>query len=376
MRGELTLLDLEFKGKAEREKPFCPHFGSCGGCAMQDFPYSEQLKAKEAMLARLFPSAERDSIVPSETRFYRNRMDYAFFPGGIGMHSRGTWKHYANVEVCAIFSPKTTELMKRLRDWQETHNIQSYDIVKHDGQLRYAVFREGKRTDERMLVITTTGELEKNVVKDLNERMKGLITSLHTSTLTRTADISLGETKHAAGDEWIHEELLGEKFRILPGSFFQTNTLQAERMFTKLRSIVETIKPKIVWDLYAGMGTIARLIPSEEMHCVEENHDAVKLGKEDCPAHVRFYEGKVEQELITLPDPDLIIVDPPRGGMHPNVLKFLEGVPSPIIYVSCNPNVLAQDILRLSKHKLTKIYPFDLFPHTMHVEVLAVLEPK
>ncbi|MFH1650288.1 MAG: 23S rRNA (uracil(1939)-C(5))-methyltransferase RlmD [Candidatus Woesearchaeota archaeon] len=370
-RGPI-LTSITWTKRAERVEPFCPHFGECGGCVFQDMPYEKQLIEKRQLVQDNFPGISVHEVIPSPTQHYRNRMDFAFFPGGIGMHKRGAWHSYVDLNECEIFSTKAKIILQIIKKWQESNSLSSYDVKTQKGLLRYAVVRESKANNTVLLTITTTETIDDKLLLELWEKIKNNVTSLYTSIQDKQADLSIGELRHVIGETHIKEELLGEEFSIGPGSFFQTNTVQAEKLFNRLREIVDEIKPEIVWDLYAGVGTIARLINAKSIHCVEEDKEAVRIGKETCPENVTFYEGSVENELIVLPDPGLIIVDPPRSGMHPKVRAFLKKVKAPILYVSCNPTTLASDCNDLDR-KIERIELFDLFPHTMHVECIAVL---
>ena len=393
----------------------CSYFGECGGCQLQDVPYEEQVVRKADALEELFLPFWKAPIPvqPSPVVWhYRNKVDptfgVKFYPEGppedgarepvLGFKRKGRWYWCIDIHECLIGPEGLAALLRAVRRWMHDHDLPPFDSRKGEGLLKTLLVREGKRTKERMVaLITREGRFDPGpfvqVVQDVFPAA-----SIWHGVSHRTSDVAIAdEMTLLAGAETLHEELhipAGDGTRILrfqlsPFSFFQTNTLAAERLYGVIRERVQARAPRVLYDLYAGIGTIALACADvvEQVHGVEEvfaaTEDAELNAEENGVSNATFYTEKTKNFLLGrlteggLAPNAAAVVDPPRAGMHPKALKRLIALrPEHLLYVSCNPKILAREMPEFLKHyRLTDMEAVDLFPHTPHVEVLARLVP-
>jgi 23S rRNA (uracil1939-C5)-methyltransferase len=389
----------------------CIHFGECGGCRSQDVPYDEQLAQKGQALAELFAPFWPHAIpvTPSPVLWnYRNKVDFTFarmqYPEPppkdfvrdtvLGFNRRGRWYWPLDIEDCHIGPSHNAAILAAVREWMRRHELRAFDSRTGDGLLKVLLVREGKRTGQLMVVlITAPGAFDTG---SFVEAVRGAapVDSIQWAVHYGTSHVAFGEELQVLDGAPAIEERLhvpdGEservlRFRISPWSFFQTNTFAAERLYGTIRHWLRDRAPRILYDLYGGAGGIAFACSDlvERVESVENVPDASEDGRDNARANgitnVNFLTEKVKNYLIGVLDgggmgPDAAaIVDPPRSGLHPKALRrLLESAPRDILYVSCNPKILAQELPRfLEAYQLRDLRAIDMFPHTPHVEALA-----
>ncbi len=385
----------------------CMHFGECGGCRSQDVAYSEQLARKAEALQTLF-SLWWDQPIPVEPSplvwHYRNKVDFSFgrkfYPEPppkdfereslLGFKAKGRWFRPLEIHECRIGPEGLEPLLASVSAWMRREGLPAYDSRAHKGFLRGLLVREGKRTGQRLVaLITSDGEFDREgFVASVQDAYP--CTSIYRGIFRGLADVTAAdETELLYGaphiEECLHVDGRDYRFRISPFSFFQTNTLATELLYTHLRQWVSACAPRVLYDLYGGCGGIAFACSDrvEKILSVESvpsaTDDGIHNARMNGIENVHFTTEKVEDYLRTLCDsgafePDAAaILDPPRAGLHPKALRRLTTLrPARLLYVSCKPSVLAQELPAiLEGYRLERLHAFDLFPHTEHVELVA-----
>jgi len=361
----------------------CQHFSQCGGCKLQDVPYQEQLKAKEAQVRELF--GECAPIIPSpETYFYRNRMDFAFGPDYTLGLKKGKFD-IINIEKCWLMSERSNKILNRLRYFMQLKKLKGYRYALPDktrGPMRHVVIREGKNIKNTVLNILTS---DKTVfpLEELWEKIRDLTQGVTWSINLSPADRSFGEIQKSCGQDHVIESLAGLKFKVPVQSFFQTNTHQAENLLKIVKGFADLQGNEVLLDLYSGTGSIGLSLAdkAEEVIGVEENEAAVGLSRSNAELNgIKNFSaivGRAEKAIGSLQGKfDTVVVDPPRPGVHKKVLnKIGEIKPKTIIYVSCNPDTQKHDVETLAGfgYKIMRCQPLDMFPHTPHIENVLLL---
>ncbi len=396
--------------------PFCVHEPYCGGCQWQRLKYEKQLEWKSKHVKDALShigglkTVNIHAITPSPaTKFYRNKMEFTFSSRrwyrpdeitdkkevlsrecGLGLHVRGTYDKVFNIEECYLESPEAVSILKTVRNFCIQSGLPAYDIKKHTGFWRFLVVREGKRTGHRLVHLITAEHKAANlIVNELASAIEnlGLATTFVHSINNSKAQVAVGEKSRVYwGDGTIDERLGSLTFTISAHSFFQTNPLGAELLYDKITDCATLTGKETVWDLYCGTGSIALYVASRANRVIgfelveEAVVDAYRNAEKNNITNCSFVVGDIKNLInnTTYQRPDVIITDPPRAGMHPKVLKALLQIkPKLIIAVSCNPTTLARDLSTLAEeYAITDIFPFDLFPHTPHIECIARLELK
>ena len=384
----------------ERVDAPCAHYPACGGCRFQDFDYAAQTRAKEGQVAdafrRLGGIAEPplEPIVPAESPFfYRNKREYSFTqtPSGpsLGFHKAGRWDEVLEIEKCWLTTDLGNDVRNAVRAWAQEEGLVAYDQETQQGYLRHLVYREGRNTGQVLVqLVTARGErFEREYFVEVLRRFPQ-VRSIHWSVNDTPAEVTNLPTQLLWGDEAIEEELCGLRFRVRPNAFLQTNTAMAERLYALAREYAGLTGGETVWDLYCGIGTIGLAmapqaltvwgidVSEESIACALENADLNGI------ANAAFFAGNVGQVVEELLDrsgpPDVVVVDPPRAGLAGKALRRLGRIGAPrIVYVSCNPTTLASDVKQLGAdwgYRLLRARPVDMFPHTPHVETVALLE--
>lgn len=425
---EGLLLEVISRSPIEKDSA-CPHFMSCGGCSYQTLSYDDQLKIKEDQVHELLEPVLKqklkdengesvdinrifEKIVPSPVQFeYRNKMEFSFgdaSPGGpleLGLHKRGSFYDIVSCRDCRIvdndFRIILTETLAYFRGKETTY----FHKRTHEGYLRFLLVRKAAKTGEILIDLVTTSQTphetictQKSLLEDwtdmlLEQKLSGKIAGiLHTFDDGVADAIANDHTDILYGRDWFNEEVLGLTFRITPFSFFQTNTLSAEVLYSKVREYVDIAMgsdpsgenhPGVVYDLYSGTGTIGQLMSTnaESVIGVEIVEEAVKAANENAELNglhnCKFIAGDVLKVLDEIEEkPDLIILDPPRDGINPKALtRIIDYGVDNIIYVSCKPTSLARDLVPLidGGYIPTRICPIDQFPATNHVETVCLL---
>ncbi len=392
--GELRVrTDAVLEPSPDRVTPRCPSAGACGGCPWQMISYDRQSAMKlgianEAMQAENIPLAIKNFTPAASQYYHRNRMDYVFGPGGeLGLKKPEQWNTVLNLNSCFMLSPAAVKIMDIVREIAKASHAPFWDNRLHTGFWRYLVIREGKNTGERLVLITTSAELEELPFKDeLIETLKPLCTSLLWGVNPTITDLSIPKTiKALFGNEYLNEKINGLDYRIPCASFFQTNS---EMSAALQKIVVEFAAPAAadkVMDLYCGSGflTLALARAANQVIGVELDDAAVAIARANAELNkinnVDFRAGAAENLLgAALADmkPDTIVLDPPRSGLHPKALEAItDSGAKRLVYVSCNPNTLARDLkLILTKYSVEQARCLDLFPHTPHIETVVSLK--
>lgn len=354
-----------------RTEPKCPYFGVCGGCLLQHLPYEKQVEFKSEKLSR-YIGTDVD-VIPSPVIYgHRNRIDVVISTGGIGFRRYGTWWDAVDIEECPVFGKTSRKVLKSLREFIEDEKPTVYEIRKNEGFLRYIVMREGKFTGELMVnLVTSEGTLSESFPEYFS-----YATSIYWSVNRTESDVSYGDVERYWGKPFIREKLDDVTYLIHPNSFFQTNSHQAVNLVRKVAELVEGEK---VLDLYSGVGTFGVYLAKRgfKVEGIEINPFAVEMAKKnaqinDVDAEFRVGEDK---DVDNLSEYDTVVVDPPRAGLHPKLVrKILKDRPETLVYVSCNPKTLSQNLKELSEsYKIEEAVGLDMFPHTPHVEAVLKL---
>jgi 23S rRNA (uracil1939-C5)-methyltransferase len=377
----------------------CAHYPVCGGCRFQDLDYAVQVAAKEDQvrdaLKRIGGIAEPplEPILPAESPFfYRNKMEYSFTqtPDGptLGFHKAGRWDEVLEIEKCWLTTDLGNSIRNAVRDWAREENLVAYDQTEHTGYLRHLVVREGRNTGQALVVLVTApGEkFERGYFVEVLNRFPD-VRSIHWAVNDTPSEVTNLPSTLLWGEDAIEEELLGLRFRVRPNAFLQTNTEMAEKLYEIAIEYAALTGTETVYDLYCGTGTIgismARNalsvwgveISEESVACALENLELNSIG------NAAFFAGNVGQSLEDLAEragqPDVVVVDPPRAGLAGKALKRTGALGAErIVYVSCNPTTLASDVKVLRAehgYELARVRPVDMFPHTPHVEAVALL---
>ncbi len=378
----------------------CPHKTICGGCTYQSLTYKKELEYKEEQIIELFEKEGLDikllGIEPSpRIEAYRNKMEYTFGdeekdgPLALGLHRKGRFYEVVNVPECNIVDGDFTSIREKILDYFIEENIPYYRKKNHLGYLRHLVIRKALSTGEILvnLVTSSQNELDKVGFIDLLQSipLKGEIVGiLHTTNDSLSDTVQADSLKLLSGRDYIVEEILGLKFNISPFSFFQTNTFAAEKLYSIVREFAGDIDDKIVFDLYSGTGTIAQIMAplAKKVIGIEIVEEAVGKAKENAELNkldnVEFIAGDVLKAVDELNEkPDLIVIDPPRDGIHPKAInKIIDFNPDTFVYVSCNPVTLVRDLKIFIErgYKVDKAKLIDQFPRTPHVECIALIQ--
>lgn len=400
----------------ERVEPFCEHFGVCGGCQWQMLPYEKQLTYKNQQvfdtltrigkikLPELMPIVGAD-----QDKFYRNKLEYTFSTKeyvpkdefrkqdvsepspSLGFHAKGFFDKIVDIKKCWLQPEPTNALRNAIRDFAFQHHYSFYDFRTHTGFLRNLQVR-----------VCTTGEVMVNVVfgyKD-EEKINQLLnfiahqfpeitTILYTINLKKNDSLSDQQPITWKGKGYVIEKLEDFSFIIGPKSFFQTNTLQAQKLYSITRDFAGLTGNEILYDLYCGTGSIGIFCSKKAKKVIgvelisEAVSDAEKNSEINHIQHAEFFTGDVidicdEAFFNKNGRPDVIITDPPRAGMHEKLVQKIIAMKAPIVvYVSCNPATQARDLALLDKeYEVTKVQPVDMFPHTHHIENVVQLKKR
>ena len=408
---EGRLLEVLEASSLEQSEDACPHFGVCGGCLYQSLPYEEQLKIKEeqikALLDSVCKSYEFEGIKGSPiSDGYRNKMEFSFgdeYKGGplaLGMHKRGSFYDIVNTPQCQIVHEDFRKILTATLEYFTEKGMGYYRKLQHEGYLRHLLVRRAVKTGEILVALVTSGqtgaagmpeslEAEMVLLEDWKEtllalKMEGSFAGiLHIRNDTLADVVQSDETTVLYGKGYFYEELLGLKFQITPFSFFQTNSLGAEVLYETARGYVGETKDKVVFDLYSGTGTISQIIApvAKKVVGVEIVEEAVGAAKENAEANglhnCEFIAGDVLKVIDEITEkPDLIILDPPRDGIHPKALdRIINFGVDYLVYISCKPTSLVRDLVILQErgYKLERAVAVDMFPATANCETVAKL---
>nr|WP_306811792.1 23S rRNA (uracil(1939)-C(5))-methyltransferase RlmD [Paraclostridium bifermentans] len=401
-KAEVKMMELLESSPLETETP-CKHFNVCGGCSMLSVPYEKQLEIKERQVMDLF--LEQDifgfnfqGIEQSpQTKEYRNKMEYTFGdemkdgPLTLGLHKKGKHIDILTVDGCFLVDNDFINVLTSTVEYFNEKNTPYYRNMSHKGYLRNLVVRKGINTNEMMVNIVTSSQEDFDMTeyKDmlLNLDLKAdLVSILHTINDGLADAVNCDELIVLHGRDYIQEELLGLKFKVSPFSFFQTNTKGAEELYKIAREFVGEHNDKVVFDLYSGTGTIGQVMAekAKKVYGIEIIEEAVEAANKNAKlnnlTNCEFIAGDVAKTVNKLKaKPDIIIVDPPRPGVHKDAIRDISKFDSKeIVYISCNPKTLVLDLVEFKKYgyEVEKVKCMDMFPNTPHVETIVKLYKK
>jgi 23S rRNA (uracil1939-C5)-methyltransferase len=397
--AEALATEILEPGAARVDAP-CAHYPACGGCRFQDLAYEAQLDAKSAQVEDAFTrlggliDPPLEEIVPSKSIFhYRNKLEYSFTQHEdgptLGFHRAGRWDEVLEIERCWLTTDLGNAVRNAVRDWAREEKLEAYDQEKQTGYLRHLVYREGRNTGQALVqLVTAPGErFETGYFAEVLRRFPE-VRSVHWAINDTPAEVTNLPTRLLWGDDSIEEQLCGLRFRVSPNAFLQTNTEMAEVLYGIAREFAGLTGRETVWDLYCGIGTIGLTLAADALTVwgIEVSEESVARALENAElngiTNSAFFAGNVGQAVEELRDrsgpPDVVVVDPPRAGLAGKALRRLGRIGAPrIVYVSCNPTTLASDLKTLREdwgYELRRARPVDMFPHTPHVECVALLE--
>lgn len=433
-KAEGRLLEVLEKSPQETAEPVCKHFGQCGGCTYQTFPYETQLQIKADQVQRLInqvcPEYTWEGIIGSPVvEGYRNKMEFSFGdeykdgPLALGLHKKGSFYDLVTVTDCKIVDSDYNQVLACTLEHFAERSIPYFKKMSHEGSLRHLVVRQTARSKDMLInlvvssqiagktvgeagtedvdasrsaqepgsskaasreqieeYLDTAGWLEKLQALILHGRIAGVLLTINDG----LADVVQSDETHLLyGQDYIYEEILGLKFRITPFSFFQTNSLGAEVLYEKAREYVGNIDDQVVFDLYSGTGTIAQMLApvAKKVVGVEIIEEAVESARDNAVLNhldnCEFIAGDVMKVLDGLTElPDMIVLDPPRDGIHPKALnKIIRYGVKHLVYISCKPTSLARDLVTLQAegYRVEKVCCVDMFPGTANVETVVLL---
>lgn len=428
-KGKKVLrLENILKPGPDRVSTPCPHTSVCGGCLWQHISYDAQIRLKLEMIKQAFEQAGHQKkvaeIIPCEIitpptspylkgrtindiplrvrgtegvtpLFYRNRMDYCVgWDGKVGLKEYGSWNRYLDLSTCMLLDEETPKILERVRDLMQKLKLEPWDARSQSGLLRYVVIRLGKNTSERlvMLVVSDLKKIDDDCRDKIRDALSPLCTSLILGEQPLVTDISFVKTiLPLHGNPWLEEEVNEIRYRIAPNSFFQTNTGMAAKLQDTVLHCLSDIQhstfniPYSILDLYCGLGffgiALAKQNPNISVMGYELDAEAIELAKHNAEVNgvadrCTFKSGPAEDLSWKDVKVDAVIVDPPRSGLHPRVIKTLiEMKPKRIVYVSCNFRRLVQELKEFLPHYgISEIKSLDLFPQTPHVEVVVQMD--
>ncbi len=401
----------------ERIEPRCDYFDDCGGCSWQNMNYENQLKWKKQHVIDAFQRIGKIEttildVVPCPDEFnYRNKMDFTFSAKrwvtrkeveseeeiedkefALGLHTPGAYEKVLDIKECHIHPKNGNEILSIVRNFALENELSAFDKREKTGYLRELIIRHSGSNDSIMMVLTTNATDDEHDTKVdelahlLADKIDGDINFIHAIN-AGPSPVNIDSKKLIIGKEYLMDNILGVDFKVSPFSFFQTNRIQLNNFIQKIIDAVDLDENMVAWDLYCGTGSIA--LPAakrvKEMHGVELVESSISDAKVNAELNgiknttfqVADLHAKDTPELLDkLPSPDIIFIDPPRAGMHTNLVEHLLTVNAPkIVYVSCNPSTQARDCQLLGeKYKVVSVLPVDMFPQTYHIESIAVLE--
>ena len=403
----------------DRRDPICPDFGTCGGCALLHMNYDAQIHWKNRQVTEIFERIGkitnppvRDTIGNANREYhYRNKMEFSFSEErwltaeeigsesaldrfALGLHVKGRYDRVIDTKQCFIAHEAVNRVLALTRAFARKNNLRVYDPDKcPEGILRFLVIRNSHSTGE-MMVNFVTSHYEEILMKEYADLLHKEIPEVSTvicNVNSKRAQVAQGEKEYVITGSGIITDMIGDaKYQISANSFFQTNTVQAETLYEVAREFADLTPDDILWDLYCGAGTITLFVAPHVKFALgielaeSSIRDAHENARRNQVPNVDFVASDLRKALVSpellshYPRPDILMIDPPRSGMHPDVIReILELAPERISYISCNPATQARDIELLSeKYELLALQPVDMFPQTWHIECVAKLRRK
>ena len=398
-RSHAEAVSLEVvEAGAERVQAPCDHYPACGGCKFQDLAYDVQLEAKGRQvadaLARIggLRDAPLEEPVPAESLFgYRNKLEYSFTAGedglGLGFHRAGRWDEVLDVRRCWLTTDLGNAIRESVKGWARAEGLPAYDQEAQVGYLRHLVVREGRNTGQALVVLVTApGDLQGADALVESLRRFPEVRSVHWAVNDTAAEVTNLPTDLLWGEEAIEEQILGLRFRLRPNAFMQTNTAMCEVLYGLAAEYAGLTGEETVYDLYCGTGTIGLTLARRALTVwgIESSEESVACAVENAELNglpnAAFFAGDVAADLEELREragpPDVVVVDPPRAGLSGKAVRRIGELRAPrLVYVSCNPTTLAGNAKELVGdfgYRLERGRAVDMFPHTPHVETVAL----
>lgn len=398
--AEGRLLEVLEKSPLETREPVCSIFPACGGCMYQTMPYEEQVKMKEGQIRRIMDPVVKGEYVfegvkhsPKEFH-YRNKMEFSFGdefkdgPLSLGLHKKGSTYDVLTAGDCQLVHEDMDKILLCVLNYFKERNVSYYKKMQHVGYLRHLLLRRGDTTGEILVNLVTTTQEEYDLTPLVEEllalELEGKIVGiLHILNDSLSDVVKSDETRILYGQDFFYEKLLGLEFKITPFSFFQPNSKGAEVLYETVREYIGDIDNQVVFDLFSGTGTIGQVLApvAKKVIGVEIIEEAVEAAKENAVrnglSNCRFIAGDVFKVLDEIEEkPDVIVLDPPRDGIHPKALpKILNYGVDKIVYISCKMTSLARDLemMQLAGYRVEKMTAVDQFCETVHVETVCLL---
>ena len=401
--AEGRLLEVLEKSPLETRKPVCSIFPACGGCMYQTMSYEAQMEMKAEQVKNILDEAVDgeylfEGVKASPKEFaYRNKMEFSFGdeykdgPLTLGLHKKGSTYDVLTASDCKLVHDDMTKILNCVLEYFKQRNVSYYKKMQHTGYLRHLLLRRGDRTGEILvnLVTTTQEEHDMSPLKEalLNLELEGKIVGfLHILNDSLSDVVKSDETRIIYGQDYFYEKLLNLEFKITPFSFFQPNSRGAEVLYSTVRDYIGDINDMTVFDLFSGTGTIAQVLApvAKQVIGVEIIEEAVEAAKENAAhnglSNCKFIAGDVFKVLDEIEEkPDVIVLDPPRDGIHPKALpKILDYGVDKIVYISCKVTSLARDLemIQARGYEVVKSVAVDQFCQTVHVETVVLLSHK
>lgn len=399
-KAEGRLLEVLEASPLEQREPVCSIFPACGGCMYQTMPYDEQRRMKEQQVKEILDAAVQgdyifEGVKASPKEFaYRNKMEFSFGdaykdgPLSLGLHKKGSTYDVLTAADCRLVHEDLTKILSGVLSYFRQREVSYYKKMQHTGYLRHLLLRRGDATGEILVnLVTTTQEthdlkplVEELLKLELEGRIVGILHILNDSL---SDVVQSDETKVLYGQDFFYEKLLGMEFKITPFSFFQPNSGAAEVLYRTVREYIGDIHNMTVFDLFSGTGTIGQVLApvAKQVIGVEIVEEAVEAARENAAhnglSNCRFIAGDVFRVLDEIEEkPDVIVLDPPRDGIHPKALpKILDYGVDKIVYISCKVTSLARDLemIQAKGYRVVKAVAVDQFVHTVHCEVCVLL---
>lgn len=400
-KAEGRLLEVLEKSPLETREPVCSIFPACGGCMYQTMSYEDQMKMKEQQVKEILDAAiigdyEFEGVKASPKEFaYRNKMEFSFGdeykdgPLSLGLHKKGSTYDVLTAFDCKLVHEDMTKILVCVLDYFKERNVSYYKKMQHVGYLRHLLLRRGDITGEILvnLVTTTQEEYDLTPLVDalLALELEGKIVGiLHILNDSLSDVVQSDETRVLYGQDYFYEKLLGMEFKITPFSFFQPNSRAAEVLYSTVRDYLGDMKGKTLYDLFSGTGTIGQILSpvAEKVIGVEIVEEAVAAANENAKhngiTNCKFLAGDVFKVLDEIEEkPDVIVLDPPRDGIHPKALpKILDYGVDTIVYISCKVTSLARDLemMQAKGYRVVKAVACDQFCQTVHVETIIKMQ--
>ncbi len=418
--AEASLVEI-IKPSEYRTEAICEHFGVCGGCKALDLKYDYQLFYKDKQIKESFEKIGTlnlneirfyDILGCEQNLYYRNKVEFSFAPKrwlthkevesniefndrffALGFHVPNNYDKVININQCHIVDKVASEILVVTRNYFSERNVTIYDNASNSGLLRNLVVRKSFLNDNFMVILITSS-YEKDLMNDYKNMLISKFNQISTIVVgvnSKKSMVAVGDEYYTLyGDGYLVESIGKFKYKISPKSFFQTNTIQAKKLYDKIIELAEFEKNDIAYDLFCGAGTITNYVSEyvSKVYGFEVVEQSILDAKENALSNnvtnVEFIHFDLNKSLLpviqsnSIPRPDVIILDPPRSGLHPNTIKdILNILPKKIVYVSCNPTTQARDLKELKPfYNVIKSQAVDMFPHTYHLENITILKLK